>query len=394
MREIKIEICKPQDGGKPYNTLIKSDLFYRTGTANATIYPDRSAKDPLHNSIKAWFKSMLKKPKENRWGGTNSKMQSLKWEDFEGVIYIKDCPISLIRKGSKYRINGKSESIATISNVLSRVLFKSCFTDDNGELMRTLFSALSLSEDIKYVLENRVPYNFFNDFEKEEVRLNVSQIGDNEFALEIGDGVWGNISMKDLQSFCGYYIHNRQNSKYKRMGLKRLYQTIVGSEPLESDIKRMKAFLMQNRTKDLVESRAKQLLRDMVNKHPTRIRMVWDSDGEPSTMYVVGNDYDWKLENSQFKSDIQMVSTYVRQRKPVITENTIEEGATSEFEWFWSGPICIDNMARGSSIGDQFATRALAVLNDNMTVVRVNTINSYLKYKPNKNERVDINEMS
>ena len=51
-------------------------------------------------------------------------------------------------------------------------------------------------------------------------------------------------------------------------------------------------------------------------------------------------------------------------------------------------------MARGSSIGDQFATRALAVLNDNMTVVRVNTINSYLKYKPNKNERVDINEMS
>ena len=47
MREIKIEICKPQDGGKPYNTLIKSDLFYRTGTANATIYPDRSGEEQI-----------------------------------------------------------------------------------------------------------------------------------------------------------------------------------------------------------------------------------------------------------------------------------------------------------------------------------------------------------
>ena len=247
--------------------------------------------------------------------------------------------------------------------------------------MRTLFSALSLSEDIKYILENRVPYHFFNDFEKEEVRLNVAQIGDKEFALEIGDGVWGNMSMKDLQSFCGYYIHNRQNSKFKRMGLKRLYQTIVGSEPLESDIKRMKAFLMQNRTQDLVESRAKQLLTDMANKHPTRIKMVWE-DGEPQTMYVVGNEYDWKLENSQYKSDIQMVSTFVYQP------------SKEDKQWGWTGPICIDNMARGSSLGDQFATRALAVLNDNMTVARVNTIKGYLKTKPNKNERVDINEMS
>jgi len=392
MKEIKIEIHKPQDGKKVYKTIVRSDLFYGTGTHNDNIYANRAAKDPLHYSMKAWFKSMLKKPKENRWGMTSSRNRNqLKDDDFEGVFYIKDCPISLIRKGSKYRINGKVETINSISNVLSRVLFKSCFTDDNGELMKTMFSALSLSEDIKYVLENRVPYHFFNDFTKEEVRLNVAQIGDNEFALEIGDGVWGNMPMKDLQSFCGYYIHNRQNSKFKRMGLKRLYQIIVGSEPLESDIKRMKAFLMQNRTQDLVESRARQLLSDMVNKHPTRIKMIWDDSGEPQTMYVIGNEYDWKLENSAYKSDIQMVSTYVWQRKN-IDEKTVPTSVTST--WFWSGPICIDNMARGSSLGDQFATRALAVLNDNMTVARENTINAYLKHKPNENERVDISEMS
>jgi len=375
-----MRITKPQDGGSDYATMISSDLFTSAGSTRETIYPIRSAKDPLHHAMKLWFKKMLTKPKTSRWGYANTKPNQLREGDLEGVLYIKQCPISIIRKGSKYKINGKSESIATISNVLSRVLFKSCFTDDNGELMKTLFSALSLTEDIKYVLENRVPYHFFNDFAKEEVRLNVAQIGDKEFALEIGDGVWGNMSMKDLQSFCGYYIHGRQNSKFRRMGLKRLYQTIIGSEPLLSDIKRMKAFLMQNRTKDLVESRAKQLLTDMANKHPTRIKMVWDDSGEPQTMYVVGNEYDWKLENSAFKSDIQMVSTYVRQPK--------------DKTWSWTGPICIDNMAKGSSLGDQFATRALAVMNDNMTVARVNTIKGYLKIKPNKNERVDINEMS
>ena len=77
-----------------------------------------------------------------------------------------------------------------------------------------------------------------------------------------------------------------------------------------------------------------------------------------------------------------MVSTFVYQP------------SNEDKQWGWTGPICIDNMARGSSLGDQFATRALAVLNDNMTVASVNTIKGYLKTKPTKHARVEINEMS
>ena len=47
-----------------------------------------------------------------------------------------------------------------------------------------------------------------------------------------------------------------------------------------------------------------------------------------------------------------------------------------------------------SSLGDQFCTRALAVMNDNMTVARVNTLKSHLKEKPNENERIELDEMS
>ena len=47
----------------------------------------------------------------------------------------------------------------------------------------------------------------------------------------------------------------------------------------------------------------------------------------------------------------------------------------------WKGPICIDNMQSGSSIGDQFVARALAFLNDTLTVSRVSTIKRYLTHE-------------
>ena len=386
MKKINISIRKPDDGAGYYETYVKSDLLQYE--RNKTVSPDRSAKDPLHSALKTMFKKILKQPRLNRWGYTN-KINYFGEDDFNGVFWIKECPIALSRTNNRYRINGKAESMETIANAFARVAFKSCFTDDNSKLMQTLFSALDLSEDIKYVIENRVPYHYFRDFEKQEVRLNVAQIGDKEFAIEIGDGVWGNISMKDLQSFCNYYIHGKKNSKFRRMGLKRLYEALIGKEPLDSDIKVMKEFLAQNRTEDLIENRAKQLLRDITRQYPDRIKLFEDENNEPETMYIAGNEFDWKLSNSKYKSDIQMVSTFVRQK----TTDLDDEGNVIEEKWFWSGPICIDNMAKGSSLGDQFATRAFALLNDNMTVARVNTIRGYLKYKPNENERVDLNEV-
>ena len=385
MKKINISIRKPDDGAGYYETYVKSDLLKYE--RSKTVAPDRSAKDPLHSALKDMFKKILKQPRVNRWGYTH-KVNYFGEEDFNGVFWIKECPIALSRVNNRYRINGKAESMETIANAFARVAFKSCFTDDNSKLMQTLFSSLELSEDIKYVLENRVPYHYFRDFEKQEVRLNVAQIGDKEFAIEIGDGVWGNISMKDLQSFCNYYIHGKKNSKFRRMGLRRLYEALVGREPLDSDIKVMREFLAQNRTEDLIENRAKELLRDITRQYPDRIKLFEDENNEPETMYIAGNEYDWKLSNSKYKSDIQMVSTFVRQKRDIIVDDE-----TTKEEWYWSGPICIDNMARGSSLGDQFATRAFALLNDNMTVARVNTIQGYLKYKPNENERVDMDEV-
>lgn len=174
------------------------------------------------------------------------------------------------------------------------------------------------------------------------------------------------------------------------MGIKRLYSELMGIEPTESDLEVMRCFLMQNRQQDIVEQRAILLLHEMASQHPDKLKL--EMDGKiPEKLYIKGQGYDWLLSNTKFKSDIQMVSTYVSQPIPE-TRNDMP----LEFEkcqWRWKGPICIDNMSKGSSLGDQFATRALALINDIHTIKIVNTIKRYL-IAPENTNRKDFNAMS
>ncbi len=164
----------------------------------------------------------------------------------------------------------------------------------------------------------------------------------------------------------------------------------MGKEPTDSQLELMRQFLRQNRQQDIVEDRAIQLLHEMVAQQPERLHFTMDGK-PPQTLLIKGNGYDWKLSNTEFKSDIQMVSTYVLQPKL----ETDEEGVPKTYEdcqWEWKGPICIDNMSKGSSLGDQFATRALALINDTHTIQIVNTIKRYLVAPVNTN-RKDFDEM-
>ena len=63
------------------------------------------------------------------------------------------------------------------------------------EICNIVTSTLQLPENVKYCLENKVPYHWYELLEYGEdpiqVRLNCQQIGDNEIAIEVSDGVWG-----------------------------------------------------------------------------------------------------------------------------------------------------------------------------------------------------------
>tara|TARA_R110000744_G_scaffold73087_3_gene146486 strand:+ start:1459 stop:2631 length:1173 start_codon:yes stop_codon:yes gene_type:complete len=390
---MKLQIQKPDDSNQWYSTSITCATHKFPDSHSLTF--NRSAKDPVHDGLEQYWRLVLsprKKESRRRYRPVRHQFNST----FNHVVMINGCPISLVREGIRYQINGKSYSLATCASALARITFKSCFEDDPATLMISLYSTLSLPENVKYCMENRAPYHFYVDYTKINVRLRVQQIGDKEMAIEVGDGLWGTMSVKDLDTYCNFYVHGKSRGSWKRLSPEHLYMRVLNKTPTESELKVMIAFLQQNRTKDLVEARALELVNDMLIQHKDRLFAHYENDVLHSLL-VKGNDFDWKLTNNSYKSDIQMVSTYVWQpsksRTKVLDEETGEEVSVVKLgEPEWKGPICIDNMAGGSPLGDQFAARALALLNDSFTIKIVNTISNYLVAEPNE-YRADKDEM-
>ena len=190
---------------------------------------------------------------------------------------------------------------------------------------------------------------------------------------------------------CKFFINHKRRSKFAYFGIKKLFAFTMGREPSDSELELMREFLKQNRQQDIVEERAMQLLTEMAEQYKDRLKLDFNAEGQPSALYVKGRHYDWVITDNQFKSDIQKVSTYVAQPNPTLDDNDMPV-PLSECAWAFKGPICIDNMSAGSSLGDQFAARAMALLNDNLTIQIVNTIKRYLVSEPNKN-RKDFDEM-
>lgn len=379
---MKLRIRKPNDTMEYFETSVTCSTYQFPATE--TISYNRQAKDPVHSGLESYWRSILSpRGKRSRYGSSRGFA-----DRFNHVIMINGCPISVVREGIRYQINGKSYSLACCCSALARLTYKACFEDDPATLMISLYSTLSLPENVKYCMENRAPFHFVEDFERIDVRLNVQQIGDKEMAIEVGDGLWGTMSVRDLDTYCNFYVHGKSRGSWKRLAPKTLYERVLGRTPTDTQVKVMVAFLQQNRTKDLVDARALELVNDMLIQHHGKLFATYTDEGELDVLYVRGKDYDWKLTNNTFKSDIQMVSTYVWQP---VSHNESEDGQIEETPAVWKGPICIDNMSKGSPIGDQFAARALALLNDSFTITIVNTIRNYLV--ADKNEyRADFDE--
>jgi len=382
---MRLNISKPDDSNDTYQTTIHCGTF--NFPAERTVSFNRSAKDPVHDGLVSFWRSVLSTRGSSR---TRYYRNGVNFgETFNHIVMVNGCPVVLSRQGIRYHLNGKSYSLATICAALARLTFKSCFESNPETLLSSLYSTLNLPENVKYCLENRAPFHFFEDYQRIDVRLNVTQIGDKTMAMEISDGVWGEMSISELDTFCNFYLHNKSRGKWKRLSAETLYKRLLGKTPTASDLKVMIAFLKQNRTQDLVEERALELVSDLLLQHTGRLKAIYSDEGVLETMLIKGKDYDWKLTNNKYKSGIQMVSTFVWQpnRESVVIGEDEQGNDIKEQRLMnpsWKGPICIDNMSEGAPLGDQFAGRALALLNDSFTIKIVNTIKSYLTAEPNE----------
>tara|TARA_R110000824_G_scaffold68613_1_gene177319 strand:- start:672 stop:1784 length:1113 start_codon:yes stop_codon:yes gene_type:complete len=339
-----------------------------TWGASHTIHPvfgNIKQGDPIHVACMSFFKYRLK-----QMGNT------------ENIISIRGLDM-LISKDDRYYLNGINYPQSTIVNALARILVKSTTEESTVKLLSSLYTHLSLPENISYALENKIPYTFFNRDDdgilKQEVRMNLMQIGKKDFAIEISDGLWGNIVQSDLNTFVNSGRFNHKRGKWHSLSPKVLFTKLIGRSPSDSELKLMIAFLMQNRKRDIVEKRAKELLEDIAQKHKDKI--VFIEEENHYIMFIKGQEYDWMLVSrgkTTSDSSRQGVNTYIwelgRDDVPC-----------------WKGPICIDNMSSGSSMGDQMVGRALPLLNDSITMKRVETISSYIT--DSEIERLSFEEM-
>ena len=162
-------------------------------------------------------------------------------------------------------------------------------------------------------------------------------------------------------------------------------------------------WMEQNRTEVMVDKRATQLLKDLSDKYDRlhlvdfnepmtttggmvkltqysntelsdyikNIKNQVDRDGIKSkaryALFVQGKKFDWLVHANNSASRYQQASAIL------ITDTKIE------------GPFCIDNIHDNSSIGDQIASRAMIVMNDDKASKMVGTLRRIEDISPANN---------
>ena len=311
--------------------------------------------EPLIMSVKNELQYLM------GWGGRSHNRAPEKFKCLFVLPKCNDFSVLIEKKKPYYHLMNIRMTKNNLLTCLSRALYRSCFEEDNLILLEYLYKMINLPENITYALENRTPYWFFDVESKEklEVRLKTSLIDTDTAALEISDGIWAPISIKDLDIFINYFYHGHTRSKkWAYLSPKKLWSILMGYAPSTSQQKLMREFLAQNRTQDIVENRAKELMDSLERKYPNRIKII-----QVKTYVYIDNQYvSVESQHRQSRHNNPFFNGQIR------------------------GPICIDNIHQNSSVGDQYAARALALLNDRITVNLVNT----RKYVRRQTRRIKI----
>ena len=377
MKMMKIRIPTADDSHTMLETKMGYYRYYNKKEVSITNFVDiyrTTTKDPIHDGICNWFKGELHNDKfwNDDYNGETRGYESHKTT----IEFVFSNYSVMITKGSNLKANGQTVTKTNLCHILARLLYASINDKDRSSIRDKFFQLLTLPNNVSYALENKVPFHWYKSGHRVDVRLGITLISSNEAAIEISDGIWGAMSIKELDVFLNYFIHNlKRSAKWTYASPKTLFVETMGREPTSGEYELMLAFLEQNRTSKLVEDRARQLLDDMTTQYSDRLLMVekphgHDEDNTKIHIRVRGIVCDWLLlENYNTSAEsTQKVSIYC-------WESSVSENNLGHFlNGRWNGPICVDNLVRGSSLGDQFASRILALLNDKHTMARVSTL--------------------
>tara|TARA_R110002049_G_scaffold2618_1_gene19331 strand:- start:681 stop:1940 length:1260 start_codon:yes stop_codon:yes gene_type:complete len=336
--------------------------------------------DPLNKKISEYVNNVLIPSSgsrgESKLFTTESRiwhmMLTFRYKDGDSMVIIR-------RKNASFYIDNKKVSKKALVTMLAQILYRSCFTRDMETMDKYIDKCINLPYIVSYVLENRTPYYFYHLGVRYNVRINTKQISETDAALEISEGIWAAISIKDLSIFATTFIEDSSRSKqWHRIPAVGLWEKLLGSPPKSSELKLMIEWLKQNRTEKMVEDRAFTLLNDLVNEYEEFELVSFD---DKKSIYIKGKLADWVIVPKQQESRSRTITTVRHQGVNTFRfdryqdDSTIYETEGPEKNGkIWRGPICIDNLHSNSSIGDQMAARAMMLRNDEKAHKLIHTL--------------------
>ncbi len=289
-----------------------------------------------------------------------------------------DSSILLRKDSSRYHMNGVHKNMKDIISALSKIIMFGANNRSAVAMNNYIDRCINYPENVMYALENRMPYYFYEMGQKISVRINLTAISEKEVALELCDGIWGSINIKDVNTLIDSYRYGKTRStKWANISPKKLWTNIMKSEPSDSELTLMTAWLKQNRTSKMVETRAKELLVELDDSHKELFLIrnkkwlskyfskITISKNYDFSMLVRGKLGDWIVYPSSPDSRHQSV-------KVVFVIGREGNAYGGGFEYL--GPFCIDNLHGNSSIGDQIAARAMILKNDVVAKSMIHTL--------------------
>ena len=322
--------------------------------------------ETVANGFKSLFTAHL--------SSTNNRKNILLFDFNDFHISVKNARGSVV-------LNGQTMTRTIAARHLAALCFQTKDTYTREEVRDKFFKIISIPPDVNYAIINRAPYSFYKEGKYIKCRLNVKQISSKEVALEISEGVWGTLTIKQFLGYLSHYLHGTNRGSWAFTSPERLYERVMGKEGRESDIKVMKSFLIQNRTSDLVNERAEVLLKETLEKHSGKIKHY--SVRSNNILFVQGIENDWVIRWSPYNSDKegrQLVRTQYLETSMMDTASCSPTKVKSySIGWGeddnWIG-VCVDNLQTNSPQVDQAISRVLVCLNDKATKQMVSTMRS------------------
>ena len=327
------------------------------------------------------------------------------------AFFDENCKILIQKHDKKYYINGNQITKSLLNGILPSMLMRMPILKNQEEMENYIDIAINTDPVIASAIVNKVEYNFFimddDALRPVSTLLNLEKTGKDTTAIELYEGVWIGLKDNQIKSF----INSCKGNKNKFLGIspQELYYMSRGEVLSDSQLKVVHAFLEQNRKSSLVEKRSMELFEGLTERFKGKIYSIQTNfstteNEVKQTMAVRGKFLDWIVvdagNSNGGRQDVSTyavvsLSNYVQEdnyfvnRFPKETNlNNISINNSSVYtgdkgeEYYLMGPICIDQQHQNISLGDQFAARAMALLNDIHSCRQVSTLRGYEKFQP------------